>query len=236
MRKAILMSKSTIRIGIVSDVVCPWCYIGKRRLEKAMANVSDKYQFEVEYFPFELNPQMPREGLDQRDYLTKKFGGEARYEQLTSHVAKVAEQEGLSFNFGAQKISPNTRTAHRIITLAKKDGNQLEVAEAFFKAYFIDGTDLSRNENLLQLATQAGMNSREVEKLLQGDEGSAEVEMAERELQQMGITGVPFFIIDNKYGLSGAQPSEVFVKAFNEARHADTSSAADACDLDEKNC
>ena len=233
MGKQFRMNKPTIKIGVISDVVCPWCYIVKRRLEKAIANVSDKFHFEVEYFPFELNPQIPEAGLDQKDYLTKKFGGEGRYHQVTGHVAKVAEQEGLAFNFEAQKISPNTRKAHRIITLAKEDGKQMDVVEAFFKAHFTDGADLSKNENLVQLATQAGMDSARVETLLQGNEGSAEVEMAERELQRLGVTGVPFYIIDNKYGLSGAQPSEVFVKAFNEARAVQPS---DACDVDGKNC
>ena len=155
-------------------------------------------------------------------------------EQVTSHVAKVAEQEGLAFNFEGQKISPNTRKAHRIITLAREDGKQVEVVEAFFKAHFIDGADLSKNENLVQLATQVGMDPARVEGLLQGNEGSAEVETAERELQQLGITGVPFYIIDNKYGLSGAQPSEVFIKAFNEAHSVQDSTAADACDVDGK--
>ena len=236
MGKQFRMNKPTIKIGVISDVVCPWCYIGKRRLEKAMENVSDKFHFEVEYFPFELNPQMPESGLNQKDYLTKKFGGEARYEQVTSHVTKVAEQEGLAFNLGRQKISPNTRKAHRIITLAREDGKQMAVVEAFFKAYFTDGADLSKNENLVQLAAEAGIDRARVESLLQGNDGNPEVEMAERELQKLGITGVPFFIIDNKYGLSGAQPSEVFMKAFYEAHPVQDAAEAGACDVDGKNC
>src|SRR5687768_3200057 len=108
------MSKEKIRIGVVSDVVCPWCYIGKRRLEKAIQNLSDRFDFEVEYFPFELNPQIPASGLDQKDYLIKKFGGEDRYRQLTDHVSKVAAVDGLRFDYNAQKISPNTRNAHRL--------------------------------------------------------------------------------------------------------------------------
>src|SRR4051794_20418449 len=111
------MMKPTIKIDIVSDVVCPWCYIGKRRLEKAIDQLSAEFNFEVEYHPFELNPQMPLEGKDQKDYLSNKFGGEERYEQITEHVTQVAGDENLEFNFSKQHISPNTRMVHSIIQL-----------------------------------------------------------------------------------------------------------------------
>lgn len=211
------MSKTTIRVSVVSDVVCPWCYIGKRRLERAVDQLRDKFDFDIEYLPFELNPQIPESGLEQKSYLTDKFGGENRYEQLTKHVTNIASQEGLTFDYERQKVSPNTRRAHRLIQLAKAEGKQLAVVEAFFKAHFTDGIDLSKQENLIAIASDAGVDPQQVENLLNSDEGAAEVEGMERQLQQLGITGVPFYIIDNKYGLSGAQPSEVFVKAFEEA-------------------
>src|SRR5688500_1385875 len=141
------MSKPKIKVDVISDVVCPWCYIGKRRLEKAMDKLSDAYDFEVEYHPFELNPQMPVSGLNHKEYLVEKFGGEDRYEQLTGRVTQVAAVEGLLFDFEKQKTSPNTRKAHALIQLAREEGKQLVVMEAFFKAYFSDGIDLTLDKN-----------------------------------------------------------------------------------------
>lgn len=229
--------KPKIKIGVVSDVVCPWCYIGKRRLEKAMHELSDKFDFEVEYFPFELNPQIPATGLNQKEYLAKKFGSEERYQQITGNVTTTAAREGLKFDFASQNVSPNTRNAHRLIQLAKEDNNHVALVEALFKAYFTDGTDLSKNENLVKIAEQAGMDSAKVEQFLQSDTGIVEIEMAERELQQIGISGVPFYIINNKYGISGAQPSESFIKAFEEIATAPiTTDGGEACDVDGTNC
>ena len=229
------MTKPKIKIDIVSDVVCPWCYIGKRRLEKAIDAVKDKYELELEYHPFELNPQMPIEGVDQKTYLSNKFGGEERYRQLTNHVTSVAAGEGLKFDFSKQKVSPNTRDAHRIIQLAKEEGVQPAVKEAFMKAYFEDGVDLSKKENLIEVAAKAGLSQNKVEKLLSTDEGLAQIVHEEQELQKLGITGVPFFIINNKYGISGAQPSNSFVQAFEEIS-LQLNTTGETCDVDAKNC
>jgi predicted DsbA family dithiol-disulfide isomerase len=231
-----LQQKPTLKISVISDVVCPWCYIGKRRLESAMKNLSDKYNFEVEYFPFELNPQMPVSGLDQKQYLTKKFGGEARYEQLTGHVSNVAAQEGLMFNYQSQSISPNTRKAHRLIQLAKEDGKHLQLVEALFKAYFSDGVDLSKDDNLVRLAESSGMNAEKVSEFLKSNVGEAEVELSEQQWQNAGVTGVPFFVIDNKYGISGAQSPEAFMQAFAEIGDAKVVTSGEACDVNGENC
>lgn len=210
------MEKPIIKIAVVSDVVCPWCYIGKRRLEKALHAASDRFEFEVEYLPFELNPGMPPEGASQKEYLTSKFGGEERYEQLTAQVTKVAAGEGITFHYDKQEVSPNTRDAHRLIQFAREDNLQEQVVEALYKAYFTDGVDLSRKENLLKVAVSAGMEEEKVRLFLDSDTGAVAVEIAEKELQQLGISGVPFFIINNKYGISGAQPVEAFIKTFDE--------------------
>lgn len=210
------MNKPSIQIEVVSDVVCPWCFIGKRRMEKAVDQLKDHYDFVIEYSPFELNPSMPAEGLNQKAYLTKKFGGEDQYDQITTYVTKTANQEGLSIDFAKQKVYPNTRDAHRIIWLAKQDGKQSVVKEAFMKAYFEDGIDLSRKENLLVIAIRAGLQKEKVESLLASDEGLFEIELLERRNHQRGVTGVPFYIINHLYGLSGAQPSDVFVKVISE--------------------
>jgi len=208
--------KPKIKIDVVSDVVCPWCYIGKRRLEKAVHELSSKYDFDIEYHPFELNPTTPESGLNQREYLTKKFGGEERYTELTSRVAGVAAEEGLSFDFSKQAISPNTRKAHSLIQFARGEGKQLEVKEAFMKAYFTDGVDLSKKENLINVAVKAGLETEKVEKVLEDENAPIQIALAEQELSKLGISGVPFYIVNNTYGISGAQSSETFVNAFNE--------------------
>jgi len=154
------MNKPVVKIDVVSDVVCPWCYIGKRRLEKAIDQLKDKIDFEVEYHPFELNPDTPIEGVNHKDYLIKKFGGEARYQQLTNHVVGVAAQEGLKFNFGDDQITPNTLNAHRLIAFAKKHGKQPEMKEALMSAYFEKGVDLTQHKNLVNVAVAIGLQRR----------------------------------------------------------------------------
>jgi predicted DsbA family dithiol-disulfide isomerase len=229
-----ILNKPVIKIDVVSDVVCPWCYIGKRRLEKAMQQLSSEYTFEVEYHPFELNPQMPAQGVNQRAYLVDKFGSEDRYEQITNHTTQVAAAEGLTFNFDKQHTSPNTRKAHAIVQLAKVKGKDLTVIEDLFKAYFTEGTDLTSDKNLIALAIQAGLDREEVELLL-SDEGSMKrVADMEKEMQKLGISGVPFYIINSKYGVSGAQNPETFIQVFKEVSKEVTS--GEACDVDGKNC
>jgi predicted DsbA family dithiol-disulfide isomerase len=228
------MKKPEILIEVVSDVVCPWCYIGKRRLEKAMSELGADYDIKVSFSPFELNADMPAEGRDQKEYLSKKFGDEGRYEQITAHVTQVAKEEGLSFNFKKQKVSPNTRDAHRIIWYSQKEGKQPATNEAFMKAYFEEGIDLSKRENLVAVAEKAGLVKENVVSMLESGDGLAEVTIAEQMNQQRGISGVPFFIINDKYGVSGAQPAETFVKVLREIGQTDLQ--GEVCDTDSKDC
>lgn len=230
------MSKPTIKIDIASDVVCPWCYIGKRRIEKAMTQLSNQFEFEVSYLPFELNPQTPKEGFNQKEYLTKKFGSEEKYNQITNHVASVAAGEGLKFDFSKQKVSPNTRDAHRIIVFAKQEGKQLAAKEAFMKAYFEDGVDLTKKENLLAISEQVGLDPQRIAALLTSDEGLAEVIMSEQANHQRGISGVPYYIINNQYGISGAQSSEVFVQALTQIGNQSVTTEGEACAVDGSDC
>ncbi len=211
------MEKTKIRIGVVSDVVCPWCYIGKRRLEKAMELASDRFEFEVEYFPFELNPHLSEEGADYQEYLCKKYGGEDRFHQLTEHLRLTAAREDIPFKLEMQKTMPNTRNAHRIIMIARDEGKQLEVVEAFFRAYFTEGVDLTRVDNLIEIAEEAQLDTELIEALLNSNTGKLEIEMAEKELQNLGITSIPLYIFENKFAVSGAQSVEAFTKAFEEA-------------------
>jgi predicted DsbA family dithiol-disulfide isomerase len=205
--------KPEIHIEIVSDVVCPWCYIGKRRLERAIDQLKDKIDVHVTYSPFELNPDIPASGLPQKEYLMAKFGGEERYQQITQQVTNTAAGEGLKFNFDHQMTSPNTRNAHRVLWLASRTGHSAVVKEAFLKAYFEEGVDLSKNETLIAIASKAGMEESQVRQLLTSDEGLADVIALEQRNQQRGIRGVPFYVVNNQYGISGAQPTEYFVEA-----------------------
>lgn len=223
-----------IKIDIVSDVVCPWCYIGKRRIEKAIDQLNDKYEFEVSYLPFELNPTVPPAGLNQKEYLIKKFGSESKYNQITNHVTSVAAGEGLKFDFASQAVAPNTRDAHRIIWLAKQTGNQLAVKEAFMKAYFEDGVDLSKPENLISIAVACGLSEARVTALLNSDEGLQEVETMEQLNQQRGVSGVPFYIINDQHGISGAQPTDSFIQALTQI--GSEVESANACDVETKEC
>ena len=181
-----------------------------------MKRSSDRFDFEVEYFPFELNPHMPEEGTDYRAYLCRKFGSEAKFLELNEHVRQVAAREGIAFRPELQERSPNTRNAHRIIMIAREEERQSEVVDALFSAYFTEGVDLTRIENLVRIAEQAGLDAEKIELLLNSNTGKLEIEMAEKELQDLGITSVPLFIMDDRIAVSGAQSVEAFMKAFEE--------------------
>lgn len=230
------MTKPVIKVDIVSDVVCPWCFIGKRRIEKAMKALNDEFDFEVSYLPFELNPQTPKEGFDQKEYLTKKFGSEEKYNQIISHVTSVAAEEGLQFHFDKQLVSPNTKDAHRVIWFAKKEGKQLEAKEAFMKAYFEQGVDLTKKENIVAVASSVGLDATRVISLLDSEEGLGEVNELEQLNHQRGVSGVPFYIINNQYGISGAQPSDVFIQALKQIGTEVATTEGEACDVESKNC
>ena len=230
------LPKKKIKIDIVSDVVCPWCYIGKRRLEKAIEQVSDQYDFELNYYPFELNPEMPKNGRNQREYLSDKFGGDERYEQITNHTTSIAATEGLTFDFSKQQISPNTRDLHVVLQLARHYGIQLPVMEAFFKAYFTDGIDLSKRDNIVTVAVAAGLSQDKVKKALDDEQAKLDVAASEKQMYNLGISGVPFYIINNTYGISGAQMSDTFMKAFQDIGEKMVAADGEACDIDSKNC
>lgn len=209
--------KPLIRIEIVSDVVCPWCYIGKKRLEKAMAATRDRFDFSTAYLPFELNSQLPSEGVGYREYLAEKFGGDEQFELLTSRVSAVARQEGITMDHARQKISPNTSRLHVLIQAAPDETVQSRLVEGFFEAFFTHGTDLSDETNIAAVALEAGMDKAAIEKALRDPARVERIRQQEREIYAMGIHSVPFYIINREFGLNGAQPAESFIKAFGEA-------------------
>ncbi|MBP6819711.1 DsbA family oxidoreductase [Ferrovibrio sp. MS7] len=205
-----------MRIEIVSDVICPWCFIGKRRLEKAMALRPD-IEFEIGWRPFQLNPDMPREGADRKSYLEAKFGGPARAKEIYARVAGEGAKEGIAFDFDGIKRTPNTLAAHSLLRWALEDGVQYDVKEKLFQAYFLQGRDIGDAAVLAEIAAEAGMDHAAVlGKLEQGIDAEV-IEAEDRMARELGITGVPFFIIERRYGLSGAQPPEVLLDVIDKA-------------------
>src|SRR5690606_27552511 len=208
------MSKPVLQIEIVSDVVCPWCYIGKRRLELAVSSLNGKYDFRISYLPFELNPATPESGVGYQEHLSEKFGGREHFDLITARVAGVAAEEGLTFNHDQQKILPNTGRLHAIIQQA--GDKQAAVTEAYHKAFFTDGIDLSRRENAVEVAAAAGMDRLEAEKAWDDPKALAKIRQQGREISQLGIHSVPCFIINRRAAIVGAQRAEAFVSAFEK--------------------
>ena len=207
-------------IDVVSDVVCPWCYIGKRHLEAALATLDESGQARpvVRWHPYELNPDLPAEGVDRREYLERKFGGPARAAQIYERVQRAGTQAGLAFDFERIERQPNTRAAHRLIAWAQGRGDADPLVERLFRAYFIDGRFVGANEVLAEIAHESGLDADAAYAFLASDVGNAEIAEAEERAASLGISGVPFFIVDGRYGLSGAQPAEAIVEALRRAQ------------------
>ncbi|MEO8486429.1 MAG: DsbA family oxidoreductase [Betaproteobacteria bacterium] len=206
-------------IDVVSDVVCPWCYIGKRHLEAALAlHGSDLPRPVVRWHPYELNPDLPAEGVDRREYLERKFGGPARAAQVYERVRSAGTQAGIAFDFERIERQPNTRDAHRLVAWAQSQGDADPLVERLFRAYFIDGRFVGAHEVLAEIAHEAGLDADAAFAFLASDLGRQEIGAAEERVASLGITGVPFFIVDGRYGLSGAQPPETIADALRRAR------------------
>lgn len=203
-----------LSVVIFSDVICPWCYIGKRRLEKAIESLSGKHTVRVDWLPFQLNPDMPKEGVPRQEYRIQKFGSLERSQQLDAAVIAAGETEGIDFAFDKIERTPNTLDAHRLIWLASQTGVQDAVVEALFQSYFVEGKDLSKTDVLIDIVAAAGLNRYEAIELLKGDRGLAHIPASAKMSQELQITGVPFFLINRELALSGAQPSDTFIAAF----------------------
>ncbi len=206
------MSDQAIEIEVYSDVVCPWCYVGKRRLQRAMAQL-DGIQAHVTWRPFQLNPTMPKEGMDRTAYLEAKFGSLDAFRRLEEHVLAAGALEQIPFAFEKIMRTPNTFSAHRLIWYAQRQSRQDFVVESLFARYFIEGADIGSLSTLARLAELAGLDA---ERFLQSDEGVEEVKAEEAAGHRLGIRGVPYFLLNNTYGISGAQPVEVLVAAIEK--------------------
>jgi predicted DsbA family dithiol-disulfide isomerase len=204
-------------VMIYSDIVCPWCYVGKRRLEKALAMRRGQAEVSVLWRPFELNPTMPPLGMDRRVYLEAKFGGSAALEAMQSRLVTVGAEEGIVFAFDRMQRTPNTFDAHRLVYFAQREGRQDATVERLFQQYFTEGVDIGDRRVLMDLAGRAGLDAEAVGRFLASDDGVAAVRDEEAEGHRRGIRGVPYFIFNHTVSLSGAHPPDVILSAIEEA-------------------
>ena len=205
-----------IYVDIVSDTICPWCYIGKRRFERALA-LSGRNDVAVAWRPFQLNPDMPAEGMTRDDYVRAKFGGGDRPRQIYQAIAESGREAGIEFQFPLIKRTPNTVLSHRLIHWAGKNGQQDEIVAELFRAYFERGLDIGDLEVLIECADRAGIDGNALRGYLGTDDGRQEVVASDVYARRLGINGVPCFIVNRKYAVSGAQPPSAFVEVFNLA-------------------
>lgn len=210
-----------LSIDVISDVVCPWCWIGKRRLEEALAQRSEAEGAPViNWHPFELNPDIPPGGLDRRSYLEQKFGGPERAKQIYARVEAAGREVGIPFEFDRIVRQPNTRDAHRLIAWAQATHPSAAAAlvERLFRAYFTEGVDLGDLDALARLAGEAGLDATAATTWLRSDGGRTDIDAAEEHARRLGVSGVPFFVFNQRLAVSGAQPPDVLLDAIQQSR------------------
>jgi len=204
-----------IKLDIISDVICPWCYIGKAHLDRALEAHPD-HPFTIEWHPFQLNPTMPEAGMDRREYLEHKFGGKEGAVRVYGQIAEAAEAAGLDVDFGAIQRTPNTINAHRLIHWAGLEGRQTAIVSKLFKAYFKEGRDIGDTEVLLDISQAAEMDREMVARLLATDQDVADIRARDANARARGVTGVPTFVVANQHVLSGAQQPDLWAKVIEE--------------------
>jgi predicted DsbA family dithiol-disulfide isomerase len=212
------MSKPTaITVDVVSDVVCPWCFIGQKRLDKAIATAGD-VEVHVRWRPFQLDPTIPREGKDRRDYMLGKFGSEERIREIHARIEPLGEAEGINFAFDAIKVAPNTLDAHRLIRWAGAMSEEVQnrLVRRLFQINFEEGGNLGDHAVLIEAAREAGMDVSVAEALLPTDADAEAVQNEITTASRMGITGVPCFLIEGKYAVMGAQDAATLTDAIRQ--------------------
>lgn len=197
-----------IKIDIVSDVACPWCYVGKQRLEKALSFVPE-IEVDITWQPFQLDPSVPIEGRELKPYYEAKFGSEEKVQEIFEHMEKVGSAVGIAFDFKKMERTMNTLPLHMLMWEAEKEGFKTELKARFFKGYFEDATDLSQTENLIHIMAEFAWSAEKVLDILSNSEILEEVKTKIAYFQAKGVSAVPFFIFNDKYGISGAQEPQV---------------------------
>jgi predicted DsbA family dithiol-disulfide isomerase len=206
-----------VNIEVVSDVICPWCWVGKRRLEVAITMLSPEAQVKVTWRPFQLNPSLPTEGAHRRSYIRSKFGSIEPFQAMERRLEEVGAADGIDFKFARISRIPNTLDAHRLIWLGQRHDKQDAVVEALFTAYFVDGMDVGERKNLANIAEAVGIDQVLAEKFLATDEGLKEVLGEQQQFKAMGIDGVPGFVVNGRFQFSGAAEPQVMVEEFRAA-------------------
>ena len=201
-----------VKLDILSDPICPWCYIGKAQLDAALAE-RPGHPFEIEWHPFQLNPDMPAGGMDRTAYLEAKFGGST---EVYDRIAEAAKAAGVEMDLDAIGCTPNTLDAHRLIHWAGIEGRQAAVVSALFAAYFREGRDIGDREVLADIADGAGMDAGVVSKLLASDADADDIRARDAHSREMGVTGVPCFIVGQRHAVPGAQPPQLWVRVIDE--------------------
>jgi predicted DsbA family dithiol-disulfide isomerase len=218
------VAEDTLAIDVISDVVCPWCYIGRRRLGAALVQfASDEPRVRplVSWHPFQLNPDLAREGIDRQLYLAKKFGGSRSAAEIYERVLAAGKSVGIDFAFDKIARQPNTLDAHRLISWAQAQGSAEEVVERLFRAYFLEGRFIGDHEVLAAVAGEAGLSAQAAHAHLASNEGAATIAEMDRRVRELGVTGVPFFIFGGKLAVSGAQEPHVLAGAMAQALQQD---------------
>jgi predicted DsbA family dithiol-disulfide isomerase len=213
-----------IVVDVISDVVCPWCYIGKRKLEAALSQLEERERetgVAVRWHPFQLNPDIPREGIPRAAYLEAKFGGTARAGEIYARVKQAGGEVGIPFDFDRIARQPNTLDAHRLIAWVQKQGDPRardELVERLFRAYFIDGRNIGDRDELARIAGEAGFSVEEARAMLASDQENSEVLAEDREAREVGVGGVPFFIFNARTAVSGAHDPHTLLQALDASR------------------
>lgn len=218
-----MTAPTPLTIDVVSDVVCPWCYIGKRHLEAAIAHLAEQspqVAVRVVWHPFQLNPELPTEGADRRQYLEQKFGGPERAAQIYARVIAAGRNAGLAFDFDRIERQPNTRAAHALIEHAQRSADAAAaeaVVERLFRAYFIDGRYVGNVDTLVAIATECGLDGDAARAAITDPARLEAVAAQDADARRQGISGVPFLIFNQRLALSGAQPPEVMLDALRQS-------------------
>ena len=204
------MNRSQLKIDIVSDIVCPWCAIGYKKLSKAMEDLNEEILFEVNWKPYELHPEIPSEGFSKEEYYKIKFGNSNTSRDRFKHITEEGKKAGLEFNFDRSKNLPNTFLAHRLLWFSRSKDMQDVIAEALFHAYFTEGRDIGSIHELISISTENGLQKSEIEDFLKTDIGSDEILREELRAKEMKIFSVPTYIFNKKYLLVGGQETDTF--------------------------
>jgi predicted DsbA family dithiol-disulfide isomerase len=210
-----------LKIDVYADIACPWCYIGEKRLEQALSMRPD-LKAELRWRPFQLRPEMPKEGVPWSDFEVQKFGGHEKAQQIFARVTSTGAEDGIDFRFDRIQVAPNTQDAHRLVLFAREHGREWEAVAALFSAYFTEGRAVGELDTLVAIGEEIGLDAGAVRDYLQSDLNADAVTGSQQEAYSVGVEGVPFYVFDARYALSGAQPLETFLWALDEVTKAES--------------